>query len=77
MEITLKDLDFLLGSVQDSKQSIFLDNLRTKIQEGNTETRHITPIYFFCSNCLWNSFLYLKLAKIYFHVVSTLAHSGL
>ena len=36
-----------------SKKCTFLDNLRTITQEGNMETRPMTPffIYFFHSNC--------------------------
>ena len=47
------DLVFLLRSAQNFKTCTFLDNLRTIAQEGNMETRQMTPffIYFFCAVC--------------------------
>ena len=53
-------LDFLMRSAQICKMH-FLGNLRTNDP--------ILFIYLLSSNCLWYSFLYLKIAKIYFHRV--------
>ena len=43
------------------------------------KTRQLSPFFYllFEPNCLGNSFLYLKIAKILFHGVSPLVHSGL
>ena len=56
----------------------FLDNLKTTTQEGNMDTRQITPFFssfFFRCNCLKHSFKYLKIVKIHFHVVPPLVYS--
>ena len=45
MQIALTDLDFLLRSAQNCKKCSFLDNLRTITQEGNMETRQMTPFF--------------------------------
>ena len=37
--------DFLLRSAQNCKKCNFLDNLRTITQEGNMETRQMTPFF--------------------------------
>ena len=37
------DFDFLLRSAQNCKKCTFSDNFRTVTQEGNMETRQITP----------------------------------
>ena len=42
MQIALKDLDFLLRSAQNID---FLDNLQIINQEGNMETRQMTPFF--------------------------------
>ena len=42
MQIALKDLDFLLRSAQNID---FLDNLQIITQEGNMETRQMTPFF--------------------------------
>ena len=34
-------------------------------------------IYFLSSNCLWHSFVHLKIVKIHFHGVPSLVYSGL
>ena len=62
----------MLRSVQKCKKCSFLDNLRTITQERKMETGQITLfyfIYFLRSNCLYHSFLNLKILKIHFHVV--------
>ena len=48
----------ILGKI--GKNALFC--LRTITQEGSMETRQMTPffVYFFHSNCLWRSFLYLN-----------------
>ena len=45
MEIALTDLDLLLRSVQNCKKCTFLDNARAIAQEGNMETRQMTPFF--------------------------------
>ena len=45
MLIALTDLDFLLRSAQNCKKYPFLDNLRAIAQEGNMETRQMTPFF--------------------------------
>ena len=67
------DLDFLLRSIQKCKKCSFLDNFRTITQERIMETGQITLfyfIYFLPSNCLYHSFLNLRILKIHFHVVA-------
>ena len=63
-------LRFLAEVSTKLQKMLFLDNLRTWTQEESMETRQMTPffIYFFCSNCLQYSFLYLKMVKIHFLV---------
>ena len=39
------DLDFLLRSAQKFQKCTFLGNLRTITQEGNMETRQMTPFF--------------------------------
>ena len=46
-------------------------------KNGNQANGPIFFIYFFCSKCSLHSFLYLKIAKIYFDVILPLVHSGL
>ena len=41
----LTDSDFLLTSVQNCKNALFLDSLRTIPQEGNMEARQMTPFF--------------------------------
>ena len=60
-------LGFLLRSAQMCKKSTILGTLRTINQERKKDP--IFFISFLSSNCLWYSFLYLKIAKIYFHEV--------
>ena len=63
----------MLRPVQKCKKCSFLDNLRTITQERIMETGQITLfyfIYFLRSNCLYHSFLNLKILKIHFHVVA-------
>ena len=63
----------MLRSVRKCKKCSFLDNLRTITQERIMETGQITLfyfIYFLRSNCLYHSFLNLKILKIHFHVVA-------
>ena len=43
--MTLTDLDFLLRSAQYCKKCTFIDNLRTITQEGNIETRQMSPFF--------------------------------
>ena len=60
---------FLLTLEQNYKKRTFLYNLMTITQEGNMKTRRMISfffIYFFDSNCLLHSFLYLKMIKIHF-----------
>ena len=68
----LTDFGFLLRSGQNCRKYTFFGNLWTITQEKNMEKldkwSHFC-ICFFRSNCLQHSFLYLKTAKIYFHVV--------
>ena len=54
------DLDFLLRSAQNCQKCIFLDYLRTLIQEGNI-TREMTPF-------LSSSFLALTVCNIHFWI---------
>ena len=56
MSIALIDLNFLLRSAQNCKKKTFLDNLGTKTQERNMETRQMTlffhplfPLYVFAT----------------------------
>ena len=53
------------------KKCTILGNLRTITQERkrNYTNDPIFFIYFLSSNCLWYSFLFLKIAKIHFHGV--------
>ena len=39
------DLDFSLTSAQNCMKYTFLDNLRVITQEGNMETRQMTPFF--------------------------------
>ena len=61
MWITLTDFSFLLRSAPNCKNCYFLDNLRTITQEGNMETRQMTP--FFSS-----SFSALTVCNIHFYI---------
>ena len=45
MQIALTDLDFMLRSAQNCEKCTFLGNLRTITQEGNMETRQMTPFF--------------------------------
>ena len=45
MYIAFIDLDFSLRSAQNCKKCTFLNNLRTITQEGNMETRQMTPFF--------------------------------
>ena len=71
MYIALTDLDFLLRSAQNCKKCTFLDKLQTITQEGNMETRQVIPFFSstFSALTVCNTFLYLKIVKIHFHVV--------
>ena len=65
-------LGFLLRLAQICKNCTILGNLRTITRERKKKIRQMTPfffIYFLSSNCLWYSFLYLKIAKIHFYGV--------
>ena len=46
MEIALTDLDLLLRLAQNWKKMHFFDNLTTITQEGNMETRKMTPFFY-------------------------------
>ena len=59
MENTLTDLGFLLRSAQNCKKSTFLDNLATITQEGNTETRQMTPISLSTFSALFVTFIFV------------------
>ena len=74
MYIALTDLDFLLRSAQNCKKCTFLDKLQTITQEGNMETRQVIPFFSstFSALTVCNTFLYLKIVKIHFHVVPPL-----
>ena len=56
---------------QIRKKCTILGNLRAIIQERKRNYTNDPKflIYFLSSNCLWYSFLYLKIAKIHFHRV--------
>ena len=56
-----------------------LGNFRFESQCLNAlgHSPHIFFIYFLTSNCLWYSFLYLKIVKIRFHRVPPSVHSPL
>ena len=45
MQIASTDVDFMLRSAQNCKKYTFLDNLQTITQEGNMETRQMTPFF--------------------------------
>ena len=66
-------LRFLADVSTKLRKSTFLDNLRTISQEGNMETRQMTPFFSSTFSDLTvsniHSFLNLKILKIPFHVV--------
>ena len=59
MEIAFRDLGFLLRSAQNCMKYAVLEHLRAITQEGNMESRQMTP--FFSSN-----FSTLTVRNIYF-----------
>ena len=67
LKFALTDSGFLLMSAQNCKKCTFLDSLSTKTWEGNMEARQMTS-RFHLSFLLFLLF-YLKIVKIYFHVV--------
>ena len=73
IEINCFNIFRFLAEVSTNLQKCtILDNLRTITWERKIESRQTTPFFhlpFVNSNCLWYSFLYLKIAKIHFHRV--------
>ena len=59
MQIALTDLDFLLRSAQNCKKCPFLDNLQTITQEGNMETRQMTPFFSSTFYALFVTFIFI------------------
>ena len=69
----------MLRSGQIYQKCTILDDLRAITQEETKKTRQITSFFFYIlsPNCLWYSFLYLKIVKIHFHGVPFMVYSGL
>ena len=64
--IVITALDFLLTSAKNCKNHTIFDNLGTITQAGGMKTRQRT-LYF---HLLYELYLHLKIAKIYFRVVT-------
>ena len=59
MEIAFTDLDFLLRSPQNCMKCTFLNSLRTITQEGNMETRQITPFFSSTFSTMFVTFIFV------------------
>ena len=59
MSITLTELGFLLRLAQNCQKYTFLDKLRTITQEGNVETRQMTPFFSSTFFALFETFIFV------------------